>query len=450
MSVQTKSSTIIVAFRNDVVSDVYSLAFEGMFDSNVISCADATAACKALREHPSACVLIENLIPGGPLNAFFQCQASFAKRASVFVLGGDRSALTAEMENLRVEFLPETPTMSDVVSKVEAVLKLGEQAQEYCRITLKSLLVRSAKLRCDVYLRLSGDKYVKVLHANDGFELPDYERFKTKGVEHLYLPRKDFLGLMDDLLSKVAELNRNPEQITPDAAINANLAIFQIVHSAFETDGFTPQLQKLTLASVDLAINTIKKNPKLSELLARLDQNRDSYLAWHSTALSFLCCKLATMLGWHSEATFYKLSLAAILHDIVLTRDDLARLQSIAEIKAAGLNERDRAAVLRHPIEAAQLVLTIGEIPGDVGFIVEQHHERQDGGGFPRGVDHKDISSISALFIIAHDIVTTMHDAPADKFKMANFLGVRELEKAYTKGAFGQVFHSLMAKASEM
>jgi HD-GYP domain-containing protein (c-di-GMP phosphodiesterase class II) len=442
--------TIIVAFRNDVISDVYSLAFEGMFNSTVIACSDAAAASKALRANPSATVLIENAITGGPLDAFFLSQATLAKRANVFVLGGDRSALPAELASLRVEFLPESPTMAEVMVKVEAALKTSEQGLEYCRISLKSLLVRSARLRCDVYIKLSGDKYVKVLHSNDGFDISDYERFRVKGVESLYLPRKDFLGLMDDLLSKVTELNRSPELITTDAAINANIAIYQIVNSAFETDGFTPQLQKLTLASVDLAVNTIRKNPKLSELLARLDHNRDSYFSWHSSALSFLSCKLATMLGWHSEPTFYKLALASMVHDLVLSRDELARIQTISELKAAGLSEKDGVAVLKHSIEAAQLVLAIDEVPGDVGFIVEQHHERQDGGGFPRGIDHKDISSISALFIIAHDIVTTMHDAPPEKFEMANFLRLRELEKTYTKGAFGQVFRALMEKASEI
>ncbi|MGZ3704958.1 MAG: HD-GYP domain-containing protein, partial [Bdellovibrionota bacterium] len=192
------------------------------------------------------------------------------------------------------------------------------------------------------------------------------------------------------------------------------------------------------------------KNPKLSELLARLDENRESYLGWHSTALSFLCCKLATLLGWHSEATFYKLSLASFIHDIVLPTDELARIQTVPQLKAAKLGEKERACVLRHPLEAAQLVHSMDEIPGEVAFIVEQHHERQDSSGFPRGVDHKDISSISALFIICHDIVTAMHDAAPNTFQMADYLMAREGDKSFTKGTFGQVFRSLQSKSSEM
>jgi hypothetical protein len=442
--------TIILAFRNEVISDVYALAFEGIFGAQIIACTDAAAASYALRKNPEACVIIESAIAGGPLNAFFECQAALAKRANVFVLGGDRSLVPAHSDKLRVEFLLEHPEMRDVVANVEAALKLEGDAQEFCKITLKGLLIRSEKLRCDVYLKLSGDKFVKVLHANDRFDKEDHDRFLAKNVEFLYLPRADFFDFMDDLLSRVADLNRAPETLAMDVAVTATEAIFQTVHAAVETDGFTPRLQQLAVASVDLAINTIKRNPRLSELLARFDMNRDSYISWHSTAMSFLSCKLAAMLGWHSEATFLKLSLASILHDLTLTSDQLAKIRTPAQLNAAVLADRDRAAVLRHPIEAAQLVASFDEIPGEVGFIVEQHHEWQDGTGFPRGINHKDISAISALFIISLDIVTTMYDAPPENFQMAEFLAAREAEGCYTTGAFGQVFRALLAKDLEL
>lgn len=445
----SSSSTIILAFREGVVADVYTLAFEGIFGSMVIPCVDAPAASVALRQNPSACVIIESAIPGGPLNAFFECQATLAKRATVFVLGGGKDLLPAEAENLHVEFLPERPEMKDLVARVENALSLKSMAQEFCRITLRSLLANSEKLCCDVYLKLNDDKYVKVLHANNKFDQAEYDRYVAKKVDYFYLPRADFLTLMDGLLAKVTTLNQSPEKITLEDAVNTSQAIFQIVHSAFETDGFTSQLQSLSVASVNLAINTVKRHPRLSELLSRMDAARDSYLSWHSTALGFVSCKLATLLGWHSEATFYKLSLAAILHDIVLPSDTLARIQTSADLKAANLEERDRAKVLRHPLEGAQLVQKIDEIPGEVGFIIEQHHERQDGSGFPRGLDHKEISSISALFIISHDIVHTMFDAPPENFKIEEFIAARDASKAYSKGAFGQVFRALVSKSGE-
>jgi HD-GYP domain-containing protein (c-di-GMP phosphodiesterase class II) len=443
------TSVVILAFKNEVISDVYALALEEVLGSQVISCSDAAAASLALRKHPDACVVIDSNISSVSIAAFFQKQSVLAKRANVFVLGGSASLIPPNLGQIRVDFLPAMPEMKEVVSKIEKALHLEASSQHFCKIALKSLLIRSDKLRCDVYLKLGDEKFVKVMHANDRFDLDEYKRFQQKNVTFLYLARTDFLGLMDDLLEKVAVLNRAPDEITIDAAMKTNTAIFETVHAAFETEGFTPDLQKLTEASVRLAINTINKNPKLSELLTRIDENRDSFIGWHSTALSFLCCKLATMLGWHSEATFYKLSLASILHDLSLTSHSLAKINNLEQLNAANLSEKDKDIVLRHPTESGMLVNGFDDIPGEVGFIVEQHHERQDGAGFPRGVDHKEISAISALFIIAHDIVTTMFESPTKNFQLADFLTVREAQQIYTKGHFGHVFRSLVAQSNE-
>ena len=45
------------------------------------------------------------------------------------------------------------------------------------------------------------------------------------------------------------------------------------------------------------------------------------------------------------------------------------------------------------------------EIPPDVSVIIEQHHERPDGNGFPNGINFKRISVFSSIFIVAHDFV---------------------------------------------
>jgi len=453
MTVQTQlKSTIILAFEKQVVSDVFALAFEGVFlASRVIACRSAAEAAKLLRDHPDACLIVEGNPQGGSLAKLFRDQAKMARRARVIVLGGDPALIPPPGPvPAQIEQLPERVAMKDLVAHVETMLMLDASTEQYCRISLKSLLVRSTTLRCDVFLKLSDGKYIKVLHANDLFDQYEYDRFVEKKVEFLYLPRADFLSLIDDLLGKMKELNAEPENVSLEDSLTAMQAVFHVVHSAFETDGFTPQIQKMTMASVSLALATIHKNPKLSDLVKRLDSNRDSYISWHSTALAFLCCKFATMLGWESDSTFYKLALASIIHDLALPSDHLARIQSLSQLEAAGLTLEERELVLRHPLEAGELVNCFEEIPGEVAFIVEQHHERQDGTGFPRGVDHNDVSPISALFIISLDIVSYMYDSPPENFRIIDFVSLREADKCYTKGAFGQVFRLLVAKVDEL
>src|SRR4051812_33426293 len=111
MSTVVERKVIILAFRNEVVADVYGLALESVLDAQVITCHDSTEAGKALREHPEACVIIEAGVPGGSLTPFFERQAALAKRAHVYVLGGDPASLPPNLDPTQVEFLPANPEM---------------------------------------------------------------------------------------------------------------------------------------------------------------------------------------------------------------------------------------------------------------------------------------------------------------------------------------------------
>src|SRR5262249_4139269 len=155
------------------------------------------------------------------------------------------------------------------------------------------------------------------------------------------------------------------------AAVNTTNVIFQTIHAAFETEGFTPEVRKLTESTINLAVNTVKMNPKLSELLKKIDANRDSFLSWHSTALAFLACKLTTLLDWSSEGSFYRLSLSALLHDITLQKDEHSKIQEAEELAAANLTEEEAKLVRSHPTDSAKLLASFPELPGEVAFIVE-------------------------------------------------------------------------------
>lgn len=448
-SVLNNRTIVILAFQSEVVSDVYSLAFEGVFGSRIISCGDIAAANEALRQNPDACVIVEASKSPADLTSLFERQTALARRSLIFVLGGDPKTYPLSTSNQHVEFLPSVPDIKELVDKMESTLQLESGTKQFCKIPLRSLLVRGKKLHCDIYIQLSDEKFVKVLNSNERFDREEYERFKAKGVKSLYLARADFLDLVNDLLSQVNGFTSNPDKINLEESLSTSLAIFETVHSAFETEGFTPSLQKLTLATVDVAIKTIRKDPKLSELLERLNKNRDSYICWNSTALNFLCCKLATLLDWQSEATFFKLSLASLVHDLTLPKDDMALIRTLDELDKSQFSEEEKTLIKRHPIDASRLLDGFDEVPGEVGFIVEQHHERQDGSGFPNGIDHREISLVSALFIIAQDIVHEMFTLPEGGFQMNEFMKKRKAEQVYTKGTFGQVFRSIEAKLAE-
>ena len=79
------------------------------------------------------------------------------------------------------------------------------------------------------------------------------------------------------------------------------------------------------------------------------------------------------------------------------------------------------------------------EIPPDVDQIIVEHHERPDGTGFPRGLFHSKVSPLSALFIIAHDILHYLQIN--QNVGMKEFIEARA--EVYSQGSFKNIFKSI-------
>jgi HD-GYP domain-containing protein (c-di-GMP phosphodiesterase class II) len=448
----TPSREIILAMKNSIVGDTYSLAFESCFNGlSTSSCNNLEEIRAAIRRNPEACVLLDLELTGTGINDLFVDRDALAKRAVLLFLGGEKSLIPEGIDPSGIHFLKTEPELKDLVAKMEEAFRISDLAAQFCKIAPHQLHARSRILPCNVFVKLSEGKYVKVMNSGDDFDKEALDRFLGKKIPYLYIPRDGYLSIMQAVLAEANALIEKPETITVQSAAAATMGVFHSMQSLFEVDGFTPQVQAMTMVSVNLARGTMKKNPKLAELLAKLDANRDSYIAWHSTALSFLSCKLATALDWKSDGTFYKLSLASMLHDLTLPNDDLAKVHDKVATGDVKPTEEELKVIVRHPIQGAQLLRGMSdEVPGEVAFIVEQHHERADGDGYPKGLSMKDISPVSALFIISHDLVDEMYRVTPGNFDMEKYLFVCESDKRFTKGAFGKEFREIMSKLKDL
>src|SRR5690606_3433295 len=122
------------------------------------------------------------------------------------------------------------------------------------------------------------------------------------------------------------------------------------------------------------------------------------------------CC-LSQQLGWTSESSQMKLAIAALLHDIAI--DDEVYL-SIDHWNQSARNSKamdpDTLQYRNHPVEAVTMLRNLRTLPPDVDHIILQHHEAEDGSGFPYRLTSSRISPMSAVFIIAEDLIHHLKD----------------------------------------
>lgn len=306
-------------------------------------------------------------------------------------------------------------------------------------------LVLSRPLRADIYLRLAPNRYCKRFHRDDEFDADDLEQsFLRHNIPFLYVPKSQVDALLDVQILAVDAALESEDNAARLKLAEENL---EIIQDAVAELGFTPAVQELAKRTVELTVKAIGGSPHLADVMKKMRLQEGKYITSHSMMLAEIACAIAHRIGWSSGPTFMKLTLAAFLHDLPLDDNRLARMKSPAEVTNHGaFTPEQLKAYKMHPAHAADYARVLHQIPPDVDNIVMQHHERPDGSGFPRGLYHHQMSPLSCIFIVAHDMLDFYLEKrpanPSTHFLDA-FLFAKEAE--YGSGTFKEITQALVS-----
>jgi len=132
-------------------------------------------------------------------------------------------------------------------------------------------------------------------------------------------------------------------------------------------------------------------------------ESKDMYTQGHCVRVADLACALWLRVQGDDTSLFW-FRIGALLHDV-------GKLMVPAEVlnKPGKLTEEEWALVRGHPAAGVALLADI-EFPWDVRPIVESHHERWDGGGYPSGLAGEAIPLTARVLGIAdvYDALTSV------------------------------------------
>jgi response regulator RpfG family c-di-GMP phosphodiesterase len=297
--------------------------------------------------------------------------------------------------------------------------------------------LRFQQTLCDIYIKLSKKKYVKLFRKEGRFSASDISRYLNKNVKHLYLTTEDYEKFKVSM-SEMSFL----EGIEKDEDENECFKTTQaVLSSLLQTYGINETLLKKAFTKIINTKNKIRSSHELVELFD-LRKFSHSFYSDHSLMVALLSCLTLDEMDWRSDANSEKLCMASILHDSIMEEEVVNVMEGGNFEKLEFITDIEKDEYFGHPHKTAEMIKTKTKLHKEISTIIVEHHEKPDGSGFPRRLTYPNIHPLSSLFIIVHDFVEQLYLTGFAPELRSTILD--NLAEKYTEGHFLSCYNAFL------
>jgi response regulator RpfG family c-di-GMP phosphodiesterase len=344
----------------------------------------------------------------------------------------------------------EFETLIEKVSTMLCIEALDINKDKFTLIPMGSI-INLEILPFDIYVKLGTNHQIKYFNASRKLSAEDKGKLSTLKTKGIFIR-------VDDFFKYIADRQRNVFQssVLPQDGIE---------HS-FEMSSVNDELIQMGLKKiledkevVDLTQKNLKtvfalsfKIKALNGLLNWVQNNDLSPKKMQSVLLTLFCNLILKNLKSNSYdfKTYLSLGYVAVLHDLNL--DDFMvkneyRILNGIKLKSQ-INKAEQAILLEHVSTIMPVIKSWPYCPPEVIQMIEQHHERPNGLGFPANLSGNEITKLSAIFNVAHDVTSlvlekkTGEDLRQNLGKLAEeYRGFKHFEEP-----FGIIINEVMLK----
>jgi response regulator RpfG family c-di-GMP phosphodiesterase len=434
--------TILYVEDEQDLREVLAMDMESSLPVKVVECESTEEAMEKLREDTEqliAMVICDYNLPGQNGDALYQHirakypSIPFVLHTSTFP--NDISAFNSlEQDNPHNKFV-QKPEFFGIIHAIQKFLEIKPESKqpEYCKVAAKRFLMFNT-IRYDIYLRLAGNKYIKIINKNELYMAETINKYCDKGCEFLYLKGEDygpFLRLFTNMVKD--RLIRN--NLPPAEQLSFELDCAMVLHDHLASFDLCEEVMETAKVMTNSNLDLIKKDPQLSAIIETMT-NREGYHLEHSLLISYISLAIATKMGWTSELTLAKLSLAAITHDISLDTDSTVRNHDIIPNDINNSHWRIQQQINHHPENGAERLSSSSSIPDDVCNIIRCHHETGDGKGYPRNLPPSHVPPLAAILIVAEAFSSKIISAGTTWKDMDHAKVAIDIQSRFSSGTF--------------
>lgn len=309
---------------------------------------------------------------------------------------------------------------------------------ELFKISIKLLTQSQEPFVGEIYIKIGEAKAIKVTHDDPDF-LDILTKYERKGLKEVYVDKKTFEDFLRRIKAKIASKKLfDPLTIPPDQRILELNNCYELLREQLTKIGFSKQSIEM---AQDIALNTVASINEIPNLARFFNEFKEqcNHAFIKNMLIGYVCSTMIEFFPWRSAAIKTKCTLATLLCDVFLEPGDFIILESDYEKETLPEN------ILQHGDKVSKLLSDrkfTKVVSKEMLNIIEQHHERPNGTGFPRGLNHQQITILTAINIVANHLVDLMIKYNFDFSKRQEIY--QQLEKTYhNQGVFQKALSSV-------
>ena len=244
---------------------------------------------------------------------------------------------------------------------------------------------------------------------------------KTMGYKYKCLPPPDRWGLVKlvppEILQAMYDRNLPPQK---KAHIVYKSSV-ELLEKLFE-DPRAENIKEVKQAAAEI-VDLVLSQHETSRYLLRITCH-DIYTYTHSVKVGFLAILLSKRLFRRSDAhNMHELGASFFLHDLGKVRINPAIIR-----KQGRLTKEEMGIMKRHPYHAFKILQEADQLSKECAIITMQHHERDDGTGYPMGLKGERIHIYGRICCIA-DVYDALTGERSYKPKLTPFEALKVMKE---------------------
>lgn len=282
--------------------------------------------------------------------------------------------------------------------------------------TSKAILNIKSKYDYHIYKKVDEKRFELIVNKNSKINKSLFDSVSSRKNEDVFINVKDKLKYQNDLQEYISSVIDN-ENVSRDLKAKLiNDIARNVITDIFEEELTFERIKKIDEV-LDYSIDFILKDEKALQSMLKIT-SYDYYTSTHCMDVSTYAIGFGSYLNL-KKSDLKLLGKGALFHDI--GKKDVCK--SIT-CKKGKLTFDELEEMKNHPTFSVRMLKQKGETNQRLLNIIEQHHEKCDGSGYPKGLHAHEIDEFAKIVSIC-DIFNALTTRRTYKDRMSSFDAIK-------------------------